>query len=167
MIIRGWVLSLARCNFQGKNDTNLSAHQKPLFELNAERRKTLENADRNRRAEIQELFDTQIRSIIRQITRQLDWMEINRSNEHVVRADRIFNAIEACSQPLEITCTEWWSRRITIRQDQDSGILHEETTSQCSESVDFEVTGAAAGGRQGPCLRSETKINIGNCNFED
>jgi hypothetical protein len=36
------------------------------------------------RAEIQELFDVQIRAIIRQITRQLDWMQINRFNEHVV-----------------------------------------------------------------------------------
>ncbi|TVY89880.1 hypothetical protein LAWI1_G005493 [Lachnellula willkommii] len=36
------------------------------------------------RAEIQELFDIQIIAIIRQITQQLDWMQINRFSEQVV-----------------------------------------------------------------------------------
>jgi hypothetical protein len=37
------------------------------------------------RLEIQKLFDKQIQGIVRQIDRQLSWMQANRSNDHVVR----------------------------------------------------------------------------------
>lgn len=36
------------------------------------------------KVEIQSLFDTQIKGILKQIRKQLDWMQINRTSDHVV-----------------------------------------------------------------------------------
>jgi predicted CoA-binding protein len=38
----------------------------------------------NPRAEIQAFFDTQVKGIIGQIMKQLDWMQLHRNDEHVV-----------------------------------------------------------------------------------
>ena len=42
-------------------------------------------SNENSRLEIQNLFDKQIKGIIRQIDKQLSWMQSNRSSDHVVR----------------------------------------------------------------------------------